>query len=138
MTASSWSNLPAFPYGETVRVLRAGRMADPFSGLPTADPDWSTQTVHPVATPRPVYPTTVAERPGQTTTYILNETLTALLPYGTDIETDDRLEVLTGVYTGVYDISSVMHHKNAFVGWEAVCEVVLDWKGVQNGPAVSP
>lgn len=113
-----------FPFGETVEVLKAGWVEDPFSGELVLD--WSQPSVHPVPVPVAVYASMVAEsnEPGAIMTPLLVlSTLTVFMPYETDVQEVDRVRILTGSFASLYEVKAVKKWRHPMTGWTPGTEV---------------
>lgn len=116
-----------FPFGETCTIVRAGVTTDPFSGEATQDWDNPVETT--VPTPCAVYASIITESNllGDIATPLLVlSTLTAVLPYGSDITETDVLRIDTGPYASSYNVKAVKAWKNVFTGWAPGVEVRLE------------
>ncbi len=110
-----------FPYGETVRLVRAGLVEDPFSGELVAD--WSNPTYYPLPVPCAVYASMVAEPGVLETPLLVTSTLTVVMPYETDVRQTDRVQIMTGSFARIYEVEAVRKWKHPMTGWTPGAEV---------------
>jgi hypothetical protein len=100
-----------FPHGESVAVLTAGTVTDPYSG--ETMPDWSTATevtIDGVAVePRP------SQEPVQDARNAVVSGYTLYLPAGAQIDAQARVRVRGEVYEVLGDPAA---WRNPFTGWE--------------------
>lgn len=99
-----------FPYGETVQVLTAGTVTDPYSGQ--SSPSWATSTSASVSgvavEPRP------SAEPVQDARNSVTSGFTLYMPAGTVITAANRVVVRGGTYDVLGEPASWV---NPFTGW---------------------
>lgn len=138
MQLADWDFARLYLAGETVAVVRAGTVADPYSG--EDGPDWDTPTVNTLPVLCPVYSSTIAQSADLDTPLLVEDTITAIVPYDTDVFESDRFRVYTGPYARrstdglgpyarTYEIRAVRPWKNPMVGWEPGTTLTLEWGG---------
>ena len=113
----SWT----YAHGETLRVWRGERLDDGYSHGGEADDAevvWDNPTqVGPDQPRRPLAMESSMEAPTEGAPLILVERLTAYLVYGSDVQMQDRVEVVTGPYTGIYEVEGRPGHwSNPYTG----------------------
>ena len=109
----------AYPHGETITVIRAAEVADPYSGADTIL-DWDAATTHNIddvaVAPRQ------SSEPTQDARNAVYTGLTLYLPAGADITRIDRVAVRGEVYEVDGDIAE---WRSPFTGWAPGLEVNL-------------
>lgn len=112
-----------FAYAEAVDVLTATLTQSKYSSTPAMS--WASPTRRRVIDVL-VYAGVTEETPSLGTPYRLTGELTAIFPYGDPITATARVEVLTGLYKGVYSVAGrPSHWRTPWSGWEAGTEVRL-------------
>lgn len=101
-----------FPHGESVTVLAAGVVSDPYSGQPAEnwDAPTSTEVVGVAVEPRP------SNEPVQDARNAVTSGFTLYLPPGTEITARDRVQVRGDTYRVLGDPAE---WRSPFSGWDA-------------------
>ena len=111
-------------FGETVRVFSPGldTATDPFSGESVPSWTWPDTVEY---TGVPVEPETGWDpSPGRPAHQ--SERLLLSLPYDAVVSTENRVEIVTGTYAGMWTVDGPPERwKNPFTGWAASCDVRL-------------
>ena len=120
-----------YQHGYPVRVLRGVPVDDGFSyggaGEEDQELDWTNPTqVGQVYQSCPIAPESSLEIPEPGAPLVLVDQLQVFMPYGVDVSNRDRVEVLSGPYQGIHEVTGTpAHWQSPYSGRTPGCVVRL-------------